>query len=485
MQRRLFFLFLLFSMVPALVIVAVNWQLNQRNLDILDSPGLQQSVESSLLLARAMLSRELTIAGEEAGVVANVISVEQDIWPEPQNGCGYLFVSQDGSSHIAGGFSPQFFEEIQSNRSAGQQSPVRLKLNNGDWLVSVVELGSGRLLYVRPLAVELAQQLDTVAQGGSRFRQLRLYYSDLLRTDTVVTLLIFAFALLLISLFMSRRLARQIAGPVKALARGTEQVAEGNLDLRIDVHAPDELGDLVAAFNRMTGDLKKNKEDLVQAERIAAWQGIARRLAHEIKNPLTPIALAMHRIQKRTDDATVRDSIEAVLKEVDNLTLLADEFSMYAKVPEPSYETVDLHDLIRSVIALYIDSGDVTVNIEPAEKQSRWWVRVDPGQIRQVAANLIKNALHAMAGKGTLTIRFSRDGGRIAVVVTDSGPGLPEPSEQVFAPYYTTRSTGTGLGLAIARKIAEDHGGVLDASNVMGGGAEFRLSLPAVAEEQN
>jgi nitrogen fixation/metabolism regulation signal transduction histidine kinase len=482
-QRRLFFLFLLFSTIPALVILAVNWQISQRNLDVLDSPGLQRSVESSLLLARSILSQELAATGDEAQALADAISVEKNIWPEPGNGCGYLFVSQTGSQKIAGKFPARFFDDIQSSFKDHQQNPVRLKISDGDWLVASAEIASGSLLYVRPLEQNLAQQLDAVAQGGSRFRQLRLYYSDLLRTDTIVTLIIFALAVLLVSLIMSRQLARQIARPVTALARGTEQVAEGNLDLQIDVHAPNELGDLVSAFNRMTGDLKRNKEDLIQAERIAAWQGIARRLAHEIKNPLTPIALAMHRIQKRTDDATVRDSINAVLKEVDNLKLLADEFSLYARVPEPIYETVDLQELIRSVVALYVDSAKVTVNF-PVENHTLWQVRVDPGQIRQVAANLIKNALHAMQAKGTLSIRFIREGDRIILSFIDSGPGLPEPTEQVFAPNFTTRSTGTGLGLAIARKIVEDHGGHLDAGNVVDGGAEFRMNLPSIDRKQ-
>lgn len=481
MQRRLFFLFLLFAAVPALVILAVNWQISQRNLDVLDSPGLQQSVESSLLLARNMLSQELAVTEEEARRLAGSLSFDDETWPEPNDECGYLFVAQDGSRKIAGEFSGQFFDEIQRNYPALPNAPVRLKIDDGDWLVAAAELSSGTLLYVRPLAKDLAEQLDIVAHGGSRFRQLRLYYSDLLRTDTVVTLVIFALVILAVSLIMSRQLARQIAKPVKALARGTEQVAEGNLDLRIDVHAPNELGDLVSAFNRMTGDLKRNKEDLVRAERIAAWQGIARRLAHEIKNPLTPIALAMHRIRKRTDDATVLDSIDAVLKEVGNLKLLADEFSLYAKLPEPAYETVDVHDLIRSVVALYIDSPEVTVRFE-VEQRPSWLARIDPGQIRQVAANLLKNALHAMEGKGSLIVRFRREGERLSISFTDSGPGLPEPTEQVFAPDFTTRSTGTGLGLAIARKMAEDHGGSLDARNVEGGGAEFYLTMPAIEE---
>jgi nitrogen fixation/metabolism regulation signal transduction histidine kinase len=481
-QRRLFFLFLLFAMIPALVILGVNWQINQRNLNVLDSPGLQGSVESSLTLARNMLSHELAATGEEAMALADAIPQEGNKWPEPNEGSGYIFLSRDGSRKIAGELSPAFFDEMQNNLPTLPNTPVRLQINNGDWLVATAEIPSGTLLYASPLAMDLARQLDDVARGGSRFRQLRLYYSDLLRTDTVVTLVIFALVILAVSLIMSRRLARRIAGPVKALARGTEQIAEGNLDLQIDVDAKDELGDLVSAFNRMTSDLKRNKEDLIRAERIAAWQGVARRLAHEIKNPLTPIALAMHRIRKRADDPTVHDSIDTVLKEVDNLNLLADEFSMYAKAPEPSYETADVFDLVRSVVALYVDSPQVSVNFQ-ADEGIAWQARIDSGQMRQVAANLIKNALHAMEGKGSLTVRFQREGDRLIIAFIDSGPGLPEPVEQVFAPDYTTRSTGTGLGLAIARKIAEDHGGALHATNTKDGGAEFVLTLPAREEE--
>jgi len=482
MQRRLFFFFLLFAMIPALVILAVNWQINQRNLDVLDSPGLQQSVESSLLLARGMLTHELDETGEQARVLASTISPKENRWPAPDSGCGYLFAAKDGTRKIVGEGSHPFFDEVLDNLPALPKAPVRLKIGDGDWLVASVPVSSGRLVFVKPLEKDLARQLDGIARGGSRFRQMRLYYSDLLRTDTIVTLLIFALVVLAVSLFMSRSLARRIARPVKALARGTEQVAEGNLDVRIDVDAKDELGDLVAGFNRMTADLKRNRDELLRAERIAAWQGIARRLAHEIKNPLTPIALAMHRIRKRTDDATVHDSIDAVLKEVGNLTLLADEFSMYAKAPEPNYETVDLRDLVRSVAALYAESTEVTVSFE-ADEDASWRNRVDPGRIRQVAANLIKNALQAMGGKGSLAVRFRREKERMIISFRDSGPGLPEPVEQVFAPDFTTRATGTGLGLAIARKIVEDHGGRLTARNMEDGGAEFCMTLPVGEED--
>jgi len=479
-QRRLFFLFVLFSLVPALVILAVNWQISQRNLDFIDSPGLQQTLDGSIALAQERL------AGELAGVEAQALEMARvagDEWPEPPEGASYTVVLADGSRVVRGGRDEQFFREVERLFPSGRTAPTHLDVSGKEWLAAAVALDAGRLLLVRPLDEDLAARLDAVVQGSNRFRQLRLYYSDLLRTNTIVTLLVFAIAVLAISLLLSRSLARQIAQPVRALSLGAEQVAEGNLDVFVDVDAPDELGNLVEAFNNMTGDLKKSKDDLVRAERIAAWQGIARRLAHEIKNPLTPISLAMHRIGKRADDPATADSIATVLEEVGNLTRLADEFSLYARLPEPALETLDLYGLLRGVTDLYVDHEKISVVWEGAGDNTTWLVEADPGQMRQVAANLVKNAVAAMAGKGILTLRLSGAEDFITVTFSDTGPGLPDPPSQVFEPYFTTRSTGTGLGLAIARKMVEDHGGRLDAANASGGGAEFSLTLPAAREE--
>ena len=483
MQRRLFVFFVLFSMIPALVILAINWQVSQRNLDYLNSPGLQNSLESSLQLAQERLAGELELVFREAEELAEAIDGAGGGWPEPVPGAGYLYSPKTGSSRIVGELSGGFFDEAQRRYPADQITPARLQIEPGDWLVAAAESPAGRLLYAHPLDDDLARQLDVVVQGSSRLRQLHFYYSDLLRTSTVVTLLIFTVVILAISLLLSRWLARQIARPVKALARGTEQIAAGNLEVQIDVDAPDELGDLVTAFNRMARDLKQNKEDLLRAERVAAWQGIARRLAHEIKNPLTPISLAMHRIEKRDNDPAVRDSIESVLEEVNNLKLLADEFSQYARLPEPNYENINLRDILQAVTELYVDAERVTVHWHPADDSEKWWVRADAGQIRQVAANLVKNAVQAMAGRGHLGFWLARSADMVSATVTDTGSGLPEPAEQVFKPYFTTRATGTGLGLAIARKIMEDHGGRLEAVNAESGGAEFRLTLPAAGRE--
>ena len=484
MQRRLFILFLLLSLIPAVAILAANWQISQRHLGFLDSPGLREALESSLDLARAELNRQMDLTSVEMDRLAEGWPGELDSLPDPLPVPGegaVLVLIRDGRVRQAVGAPDSSLESSLLNLAAGpRRAPVRLDGQQQDWVALARDARPGILVLARPLDRQLAHHLNAVSQGGARIRQMRLYYGDLLRSDTLATLLVLGLAVLILSLLLSRYLARRIARPLGALAEATRKVAEGDLDHRVDVEATDEIGQLVVAFNRMTDDLRTSKEDLIQAERVAAWQGVARRLAHEIKNPLTPITLAMHRISKRVEDPAVADSVQTVLEETENLRRLADEFSQYARLPAPQPEFADLGELLRSVVELYTEDErlEVVWDLLSEATDEATPVRVDPGQIRQALANLVKNAVAAMDGNGRLTIRLGCRDGQVILEVADSGPGLPDPCDRVFEPYFTTKATGTGLGLPISRKIVEDHRGSLTAANQPGGGAVFRLVLP-------
>jgi len=494
-QRRLFLLFLLLMFLPAATIMLVNWQTSQRHLAILDSPGLGHSLEASLDLARGVLVREK--AATQAVADALLRAAEADALQSislPEN-CAYSIIRGDETLASGGAIDPRTtFPDLAAQVPA---ETLRRRLEGADYLIatagsdnSVGDPGNNtpHVIVAQTLAPDLVAAMDAVVSGSSAARQMRLYYSRLLRSDTLLTLALLAIALLLVSLWLSRYLSRQIARPLQQLVAGTEQIAAGDLDYRVEVVATDELGELVSAFNRMTGQLQRSKEELLRAERIAAWQGIARRLAHEIKNPLTPITLAMHRVGKRSDDPALQECVTVVLEEAENLRRLADEFSLYARLPEPECRTTDLHDLLQQVVELYLARSEV---------QARWigWesgcrLQADPGQLRQLFANLIKNATEAMAGSGELTIELrQRNGAPIEVLVRDTGPGFEGDPEALFEPYLTTKAAGTGLGLAIARKIAVDHGGNLvaasgaksDDTSGYAGGAVFTVSLPGAA----
>ncbi|MGB0497784.1 MAG: ATP-binding protein [Rubricella sp.] len=229
--------------------------------------------------------------------------------------------------------------------------------------------------------------------------------------------------------------------------------------------------------------------DLVSAQRMAAWGDVARRIAHEIKNPLTPIQLSAERMRRKYGPQIAEgregfDQIaDVIVRQTNDLRRIVDEFSRFARLPEPRLTEVDLRTLIEDALVLRDEEGgDVRFVADlPAEPVR---ARLDPGLIGQALSNLVKNAGEAVAegggGTGVVTIRIERGEGEIVVLVEDDGPGLPEgAADRLFEPYVTTRDKGTGLGLPIVRKIVEDHGGRLILENREGGGARARIHLPA------
>ncbi len=225
--------------------------------------------------------------------------------------------------------------------------------------------------------------------------------------------------------------------------------------------------------------------DLLDAQRAAAWREVARRVAHEIKNPLTPIQLAAQRLRKKFGEgaqdlgAVVQDATTTIEREVTGLKALVDEFSMYARMPAPSPSPVNFGEIVRSVVALY--------DVHPGV---RWDVRVDAGlgtvqvdseQIRRALINLIDNAVAAIGGAGTIEVvaRPSAGPGSLRIEVADTGPGVATSlREKIFAPYVSTKPKGTGLGLAIVHRIVVEHHGTIRAEDNVGGGARFVIEIP-------
>jgi signal transduction histidine kinase len=288
----------------------------------------------------------------------------------------------------------------------------------------------------------------------------------------------------LIGLLVARRTARDL----DQLVAGSLAAARGDLDHRVPVRSDDEIGAVAAAFNFMMEDLKTSKERLVIAERIAAWQEIARRLAHEIKNPLTPIQMAMDTLRKTwrkqhpSFGEILEESTATVMEEADRLKHIVSEFSGFARMPKPEFQRLDLNELVRSALALY-QGGAAPIEIKLAEPLPR--IDADKNQLGQVVLNLVENARDAIGqrseGHITVSTRLGEAGDRALLIVEDNGPGIPvDLKDKVFAPYFTTKHTkgGTGLGLAIVHRIVSDHGGRIAVADAPGGGARFAIELP-------
>jgi two-component system nitrogen regulation sensor histidine kinase NtrY len=225
---------------------------------------------------------------------------------------------------------------------------------------------------------------------------------------------------------------------------------------------------------------------LIRAQKVAAWREVARRLAHEIKNPLTPIQLCAERIRRhfsQTASAT-RDLVEecttTIVGEVESLKGLVDEFSQFARMPAPRAVPPDLHALLEGCLGLY--RGLLTdVELRPHFAPALPMVSVDPEQLRRVIINLVDNAIEAMDRRGAIDIDTQHDEANnlVRVVVADNGPGIPPAErEKLFLPYYSTKQRGSGLGLAIVRRIVAEHGGSIEVTDNVPRGTRFVIELP-------
>jgi two-component system nitrogen regulation sensor histidine kinase NtrY len=281
----------------------------------------------------------------------------------------------------------------------------------------------------------------------------------------------------------------RITRPVEQLVKGARSVAAGDWSAHVDVSSKDEIGELAGAFNKMTSQLVEQRDRAIQAERVAAWRELARRLAHELKNPLFPLQITVENVQRARKlppnefDEVFAESTSTLLTEVSNLKAIIGRFSDFAKMPAPRFEGVDLNEIIRSVMKLYDAQlhADGKPHIEPVLELAGGGLpmEADGEQLRRALSNLVLNAIDAMPGGGTLRISSAKQDGRVRVSVSDSGQGLTEEEcARLFTPYYTTKQHGTGLGLAIVQSVVSDHRGKISVTSAPAQGATFLIDLP-------
>ena len=440
-------------------------RLDQGFLSTLDIPAGTRVLLYQNLDAKWNPKSLLDLNGPAAGVdqIAPLVAQVRDTPQESQRVIHWTSDSADAEVfHAIPLTGPIFSATNQSSLNQGslnQGSPNQSPANQQ--LMGVLLVGSSR----RPL-IELQRQIVSTAMlvGGGGI-----------------------FVAVLASLWFAARVTR----PVVSLAEAARRVAAGDLGAKVEVESSDELGELAASFNRMTEDLVQQKDRTLQAERVAAWRELARRLAHELKNPLFPLQVTVENLlrakQKSPEmfEEVFHEGTATLLAEIDNLKTIIGRFSEFSKMPQPQRRPTQVNDVVRSVLRVFHaqlrdndkEKNRIVVRTELAEALPE--ISADPDLLHRALQNLVLNAIDALPQGGELAIRTGSLGDRIELLVSDTGSGLTqEECGRLFTPYYTTKQHGTGLGLAIVQSVVSDHGGKISVESTKERGTTFRIELP-------
>jgi len=286
---------------------------------------------------------------------------------------------------------------------------------------------------------------------------------------------VFLSVVVLILFFISFNL---ITRPLNRLQAATNELSKGNWSIQVPESRFSPLNDLIVSFNTMIRELESNRNKLIQAEKESAWRDLARIMAHEIKNPLTPMRLSLERLEQKYAlkapefEAVFSSALAVMQEEISNLQRFASEFSQFAKLPKAESVDYNLNQQLTEIVQPYREQAEIHLNF--ASEHLRF--HGDKTQMKQVFTNLIQNAIQSSPENCVLQISTRSKEKEIQVILEDNGPGIPaEDLGKIFDPYFTKRTKGTGLGLSIVKRIVEGHGGVIQVDSTPGKGTRFTL----------
>ncbi|MEX2455722.1 MAG: ATP-binding protein [Balneolaceae bacterium] len=351
-------------------------------------------------------------------------------------------------------------------------------------VVRKVQLGSETLLIgFRAILNDNNEPIGVIAIPT--FVQSPIYTEQLLETTSYL----FAIYLALFTLFIigSVALSNRLTRPLQIIQRGLNKISQGERQTKINISSKDEIGSLALAYNQMVIRLDEARKELIKAERESAWQEMAQQVAHEIKNPLTPMKLNLQHLQRQLeanpdDVLKLRPKIEKtaanIIEQIESLNKIASDFSKFSKPIREPFTPVDLKKLLLSVTELYNHDEKVTITTQFQQTDLTIYCVAD--EIRRVIINLLKNGIEASdPDHSTIELKAIKRSQTVLVTISDKGKGIAEEDKnRIFVPNFSTKSSGTGLGLAISKKIIDAHNGSISFSSKIHKGTTFSIELP-------
>lgn len=491
-QVRLTALFLLFALVPTVPLIFLASTLATNTADLLLVP----QVETTMLKATEALKAQCEDRGR---MLARVLDRGHAPESLAQLGLDYYFIWQRAGEELrlmaaysrdqaANELGMRFNKENlravwgQTGSELETAQPPAPAETPGHCRVWLPGAENEMVVLGFPLAPEVVAAKAQLVQTMRVYNALAVIKEKALQGQLVwgaATALILVLAAL--AVLLARGFSRRLSHPLEDLIGATRRVAAGDLEAEAQTRAPDEIGQLVFAFNQMIRDLRAQREKLAAAERLAAWREAARQVSHEIKNPLTPIQLALYRIREKLGGTVaalpaVQESLQSMEEELSSLRRLAEEFAAFARLPKADLRPDNLNEIVQLAARLY----------EAGAEDVRFVLELDPDlparpldreQIKRVLNNLIKNAQEAAQPHAcTIKITTRAEGGRVLLLIADEGPGLsPEMQARLFEPNFTTKRGGSGLGLVMVKRMVEEHGGEISAASAPGKGTVFKI----------
>jgi nitrogen fixation/metabolism regulation signal transduction histidine kinase len=512
-QVRLTILFLFFALVPTVPLVLLVSSLYTRSMELLLVPKIEQSLSKSLeaikfqledrarLFANAIHDTPITpeilaqwqigfcLLLRYDGKAIQRVSVEGKDLDSRQRG---LEFNIDQIREVWG----QTGSQLHTVAGPGENSATALTIYCHAWLPR----SENEMLVVGfPVDPFIITAKQEISEARRVYNSLALIKESLIEDKILWSAAALLIMLLSVfSVWAARRFSQNLSRPIELLTATMEEVAQGNLNVRAEIPAKDEIALLVDSFNQMIQDLRMNREKLIASERLAAWRDVARQVSHEIKNPLSSIQLALYRLRQRfppgvstannEDEAPpsfsdlqkmVGESLQSIDDELAGLRHLAEEFSEFARLPQADLKPDNLNEVVQMTAQLHQAVGSNRIKIDLDLDPSLPLRPIDREQIKRLLNNLLKNAMEAMPNQRCeVRLRTRRHEEWAVLEIADNGPGLtPEARRRIFEPNFTTKREGGGLGLVIVKRIVEEHGGRIEVESETGKGTCFRVMI--------
>ncbi|MDF3821493.1 ATP-binding protein [Leptospira sp. 96542] len=513
-RYRLTLAFLFVALVPSLPIFILSSNLTGKLIEGFYRVDISNALKSSnLLVHNDEIEDEKSLLYKTQSLKENIKNSPNDSYTVFRAGVEIgLFENDDYYLGFASNETVLFesrglfkyFEQLEFISSIIEPIEIaRLYKKDRSYLITRFSVDGNKLVYLaRRIHVGHEEDVLNIIYASSTYEKVSLWKEKIPYSVRIIIAL-FSLLMFLIAILFSFLFARRISRPIINLANATKKVSLGESDVQLEKTEEGEMGILIESFNQMVSELKRKSEELMHTQRIAAWKEVAQRMAHEIKNPLTPIQLSAQRLQRkvmnpRTEnlESVIMDATDTIIGQVRVLEHLVKEFSEFARMPVPVLINQELNPILEESVSLFKESTDIEFELKLATGLPE--VFLDKRLFMGVINNLIKNAVEAIQSLEShvdgMDILVSKKrkirimsklqkkalGKSIIIEIDDSGPGLkPEWIEKIFEPYFSTKENhGSGIGLAIVQKTIIDHHGHIVVEPSKLGGCKFRIELP-------